>query len=268
MRKRFKFLTCVLALSLAVVPLFGCDIKDKEPDDGDRIKIEISVSSLTIEIGETKDAGIIVAGGIAEITVKDPSIASYNDGKITGLKAGSTEIVVTVGDKRETMTVTVKEAERATFNVTIDGVTKEYKEGDKINKPSTPSKPSTDEFEYEFTGWFVGDKMWDFENDTVTGDVTLEAKFDAKKRVYSVNIDGQFSHIEYGEKIPVPATPEKKPTQSVEYVFDKWVIYGTQTEWDFENDTVKGDVALEPIFTEKVREYTYVYNFDTEEIGV
>ncbi len=270
MKKRFKFLTCVLALSLSVVPLFGCDTDDGEKPDDNTVKIELTIPTITLIVGESKNAGINVIGGIAEISVKDPSIASYADGKITGLKPGTTEVVITLGDKTETLTVTVKEAEVkvATYKVTVNGDVKQYKEGEKISKPSNPTKEKTDEFEYWFDGWYFGDKKWDFENDTVTENITLEAKFNQNKRKYSVNIDGRFVYVEYGGKIPTPETPTKPSTQTTEYVFEKWVLWGTETEWNFETDVVKGDVALTPVFTEKVREYTYVYDFETETIEV
>ncbi len=54
----------------------------------------------------------------------------------------------------------------------IDAVTVE--KGEKLAPPQTPQK-TTKECEYEFLGWFVGEKEWDFANDVVTQDVTLVA---------------------------------------------------------------------------------------------
>lgn len=45
--------------------------------------------------------------------------------------------------------------------------------GAKLQRPVTPSKEG-----HVFAGWFNGDTEWDFENHTVLGNLTLDAKFD------------------------------------------------------------------------------------------
>ena len=52
------------------------------------------------------------------------------------------------------------------------------KKGDKISAPEIPEKSSMD-CEYEFLGWYYGGVAWDFENDTVEGDITLVAQWKA-----------------------------------------------------------------------------------------
>lgn len=56
----------------------------------------------------------------------------------------------------------------------IDAVT--VKEGEKIIQPENPQKSSSSA-EYEFLGWYYEEEQWDFENDVVTGDITLVAKW-------------------------------------------------------------------------------------------
>lgn len=53
--------------------------------------------------------------------------------------------------------------------------------GEKIIKPVDPVKSSTPTEDYTFIGWYVGDKIWDFESDTVTSDLSLIAKYSVKK---------------------------------------------------------------------------------------
>ena len=48
------------------------------------------------------------------------------------------------------------------------------KKGEKLTAPETPQKTSK-ECEYEFLGWFNGEREWDFEKDAVTEDMTLTA---------------------------------------------------------------------------------------------
>ena len=49
--------------------------------------------------------------------------------------------------------------------------------GEKIEKPSTPTKPNDSKYEYSFDGWYLGDYAWDFESDTVSEDITLTARW-------------------------------------------------------------------------------------------
>lgn len=49
-------------------------------------------------------------------------------------------------------------------------------EGGKIQKPEDPKKSSR-EGEYEFVCWLYQGAEWDFENDVVTGDITLVASW-------------------------------------------------------------------------------------------
>ena len=50
-------------------------------------------------------------------------------------------------------------------------------EGGKIQRPSDPEKSSRDG-EYEFVCWLYNGKEWDFDNDVVTEDITLVAKWE------------------------------------------------------------------------------------------
>ena len=49
--------------------------------------------------------------------------------------------------------------------------------GEKIEKPADPTKPNDSKYEYSFDGWYLGDYAWNFETDTVSGDITLTAKW-------------------------------------------------------------------------------------------
>ena len=50
----------------------------------------------------------------------------------------------------------------------VDG--DELKVGDLIPEPTAPTRPG-----YDFTGWYDGDRLWDFAEDTLTADLTLVA---------------------------------------------------------------------------------------------
>ena len=57
-----------------------------------------------------------------------------------------------------------------------NGQSNSYQEvvsGSKVNKPSDPEKEG-----YRFLGWFLGDEKWSFDGYVVTGNITLEAKWE------------------------------------------------------------------------------------------
>ena len=66
-------------------------------------------------------------------------------------------------------------------------------------KPADPTKAADQDFEYDFVGWKVKgtDNIWDFDNDTVTEDITLVAVFDAVE-LHTVTITVT------GEKVDIP----------------------------------------------------------------
>ena len=49
--------------------------------------------------------------------------------------------------------------------------------GEKIEKPIDPTKPNIARYEYSFDGWYLGEREWDFERDTVSENITLTAKW-------------------------------------------------------------------------------------------
>ena len=56
--------------------------------------------------------------------------------------------------------------------------------GEKLVKPADPTKQEDGSYEYTFEAWYWGDYEWNFETDTVSGNMTLTAKWDAE-RVYT-----------------------------------------------------------------------------------
>ncbi len=135
--------------------------------------------------------------------------------------------------------------------------------GEKLTKPeSDPTKDMTVDKVYTFDGWYNGDKKWDFETDTVQGDTTLVARFNESAREYDVKFgeDATATKAAYGNKLTKPETdPTKDMTVDKVYTFDGW--YNGETKWNFDADTVKGDVTLVAKFTETARKYTVTITF-------
>ncbi len=73
------------------------------------------------------------------------------------------------------------------YTVTFDSAggteiaSQEVVEGNKVVRPTTPAKKSTQDEEYEFSGWYEGDRLWKFEQDTVSENITLTARWVTKK---------------------------------------------------------------------------------------
>lgn len=80
----------------------------------------------------------------------------------------------------------IYEEKRAVKKYTVkigDGDSAQVEYGAKLTKPATdPVKEEDDEYSYTFKGWYNGETEWNFETDTVTGNVTLTAKFDSVKK--------------------------------------------------------------------------------------
>ncbi|MDR2634511.1 MAG: InlB B-repeat-containing protein, partial [Clostridiales bacterium] len=123
--------------------------------------------------------------------------------------------------------------------------------GDKIIEPTAPEKVG-----YTFVGWYKDSSLqnrWDFDTDTVTGDITLHAKWEALSgedpvddTEYTVTFDSnggntvQTVNANYGDTIAEPTDPEKTG-----YTFDGWYKeIGLNNRWDFSSDTVTGNITL------------------------
>ncbi len=122
-------------------------------------------------------------------------------------------------------------------------------DGQLISKPENPKKAG-----YTFIGWFCGDDEWDFENDTVTSDIILKARFD--RIVHTVTFINEDSQsvilIHEGDKIFEPIAPGKQ-----NHTFIGW-FYGDE-KWDFENNTITESITLTAVF-EKIAKHTVTFD--------
>ena len=133
MKKRFVFLICVMCAVMMACPFFvACEGNTDKPDKPS-YSVSFEVSEMTIEKGETKSVVITFAGGdMVDVKVEPADVASYADGKLTGLKAGTATVTASIGDKSATMTLTVTEKPAEMVNVTI---------GDKTESVAVASLP-------------------------------------------------------------------------------------------------------------------------------
>ncbi|MDO4273196.1 MAG: InlB B-repeat-containing protein [Eubacteriales bacterium] len=116
---------------------------------------------------------------------------------------------------------------------------------------------------YKFLGWYdkATNELWDFENEQITGDVTLVGKWQYNAPVnppvsyYSVVFDSQggskveSQSVTYGQKITQPKSPIKE-----NYTFAGWYKdKACTTPWDFAKDTVTASMTLYAKWDEELK---------------
>ena len=109
-------------------------------------------------------------------------------------------------------------------------------DGGKAVKPADPTRDG-----YEFTGWLLDGQPYDF-NQPVTGDITLNAGWNATPAMHTVTIDPANGEavtsykVQDGARITQPATPVRDG-----YTFQGWTLGGQP--YDF-TQPVTGDITI------------------------
>ncbi len=130
----------------------------------------------------------------------------------------------------------------------------EIEKGNKVTVPTAPTKADS-----TFAGWYKDSNCtqeWKFDTDTVTGNITLYAKWTAKGDTpvekYTVTFDSKggyavakLENIESGAKITKPTNDPTKDN----YLFDGWYKSDPETDsnavaWKFDTDTVTANITL------------------------
>ncbi|NBI09558.1 hypothetical protein D1641_05915 [Colidextribacter sp. OB.20] len=167
------------------------------------------------------------------------------------------------------------------FTVTFDSQdgsavdSQEIEKGGKATKPDDPAKDG-----YTFGGWYreaACENAWDFDNDTVTGNITLYAKWEdstVDSEKFTVTFDSQdgsavdSQEIEKDGKVREPSQPTRTG-----YTFGGWYREAAcETAWDLDNDTVTEDITLYAKWTERSggdteEDKTYTITFKLEYAG-
>lgn len=148
---------------------------------------------------------------------------------------------------------------RFTINFDTKGGTsvpsQEIEENGLVRKPNDPTREG-----FDFIGWFNNDAEWDFPNNTVKKNLTLEAKWDIEKPKFIINFDsggaGEFlsQTIREGELVKRPDDPIK-----IDHDFIGW--FSNDVEWDFENNVVTENLTLKAYWDKHL--FNYRVEFDT-----
>ena len=138
----------------------------------------------------------------------------------------------------------------------VDSMSADY--STKITSPSDPTQVG-----YTFEGWYKDSNLttpWSFDNDSVTEDTTLYAKW--KVNSYNVTFDTNggdsigSKSTEYNTTITSPTEPTKTG-----YTFEGWYKDKNLTiPWSFDNDSVTEDTTLYAKW--KVSNYDVSFNTD------
>ena len=135
-------------------------------------------------------------------------------------------------------------------------------QGQKLEKPDDPTKEG-----YTFVGWFkeaACETAWDFENDLVTGDTTLYAKWmegtgftvrffldDGETQI------GEDQTVASGEHATAPENPVKEPTEDYTYSFAGWKVRGAEDSTAVtELPAVTENTDYVAVFTATAQQYT------------
>ena len=217
-----------------------------------------TVNKYTVTVGDQQfeyayGSQIVLEGELAN-PVKEAT-AEY-EYVFVGYYDGETKWDFANGTVTGNVTLTPKYQEiKRQYAVSFDGKLSGYAEyGSKIAKPADPAKAATAKYTYTFKGWYVGDKKWNFDVDTVTEKTELVAKYDETINSYTVKVGETEQTLDYGVKIANPGTPEKEATAKYTYEFVGWMTEEGK-KWDFENDTVTGNVVLTASFNALLRSY-------------
>lgn len=137
------------------------------------------------------------------------------------------------------------------YKVTFDGENEtSVAYGEKIRKPADPTKESTVSTVYTFDGWYNGETKWNFETDTVSGDVALVAKYTESDRKYNVTI--VFVGIEQNQKVIEAKYNEKIGFANL--AKEGYTLRITVGEDEITEYTVTGDVTVTATYTKIIPE--------------
>ena len=226
----------------------SCIVKDyKFGDIFDPVLTVYSKQEMVLNEGDA--VPVIDATAVDGWTEITPTYV-WDEGAITDgkMNAGVWTCTITATDANgnyATATVRVTVKGEPKFTVTFDGKDEaEYAYGAKIEKPADPTKASTEKYQYTFDGWYNGETKWDFENDVITADVELTAKFVQSDVYYkvSVTMDGetQVIYVTYGAQVDLSVFDKEGFTKVVK-----------ENGEEITSLIVTADVAVEISYTAK-----------------
>ena len=220
------------------------------------VAITNGTDTITVTVDNSEESNNILAAQTPTLTIPcsfDEAYVKYGN-KLVDYTLSGGEITFTV-DKGGAYTV-VEGKKPDAFTVTFQtnggsevAPASNIISGSKLTKPTDPTKNG-----YTFTGWYKDDDCtdeWDFDTDTVTGTRTLYAGWDEILYTVTYQSNGgsavaSVSNLSSGSKLTKPADPTRSG-----YTFAGWYQDAACTdEWNFDTDTVSGNMTLYAGWTE------------------
>lgn len=135
-------------------------------------------------------------------------------------------------------------------------------DGEKLTAPTEITIPEG----YRFAWVNENDEEFDFENSTVTADLTLHIK---TIRQFTVTFDSNggtkinAQKVDEGGKAKTPNDPLKlSDNEKIKYILTGWYLDDSEMAFDFENTVITADVTLKAEWETKVVKVSVTYNSD------
>ena len=271
----------ILFIFLFICLIFAansCKRKDTGGDEGGNEKenpvvaeINLLEKSVKLNLGETYQVKVEVknATGSFTYTIEDPTIVSVNDGTVTALKAGKTNVKISVecNDEAKTkkdLTLSVEVVDNRVYNITYSSSTAGFSKASETIKPGETkalgTAPSIDG--YEFVGWSLTDSLnstFITELSNVENDVTVYALYKPLSHTitYASNIE-EFSKkadtVEHGKNFKLGTAPS-----ITGYTFRGWSLT-LELKIVSELKNVISDMTVYAIYA--LKKYTITFNLD------
>lgn len=196
----------------------------------------------------TENAQYIIEGK----KITEPQSPTKTDNKFLGWYLGDEKWDFNADTVTDNITLTAR-WKNIKFTVTFDfdggyvtAATQYVLEGNKVAKPQAPTKT-----EHRFLGWYLGDEEWNFDENTVTHDVTLKAKWQRQVTVTFKVGDTVYDTRTVDAGSVIQTGPAEPTTDIEDYIFNGWVDADGR-KWDFGSDTVTENITLTAKFDEYI----------------
>ena len=234
----------------------------------------VAIEDTSLEVGQRESVLLDVTNMENEQIRCDVDVSGVvyfdeNSKQLIGIGPGTANVTFTLKtDSTVSKTIQVTVTQTAQYTVKIgDGEPFSVVHGSTISQPKTPDEYKDNEWVYAFDCWVKqgSDIPWDFDT-PVTSNLVLEERWNKTDREYKVLIDGVSANYHYGDVISAPTTPLDYSNETTNFIFDGWIIEGTETKWNFAVDRVTKDgISIVPSFRQEIRYYTVTYTVDGKE---
>lgn len=180
-----------------------------------------SVTAVAETIRDKRDGKVTGVDATMEYKIGDGAWQDCTGTEITDLAAGTTVTVrvkaTTTAPHGAESACTIEEGKTLTVTFDEHGGS-EATDITGLSYNSTITAPDITRAGYTLDGWYNGDAKWDFDQDTVTADLTLTAHWTLNAPTVSLSADK--NNVTYGEKITLTATATHTASGNITYTYE------------------------------------------------